>query len=171
MKREISILFTIFLSVAFFLTACSSKKEDLPLLKQGSKAPDFVLTDLNGKAVNFKKDFEGKKVFLNFWASWCASCKEEMKALEKAYRAGGDRGFNVMGINVYQDKENVEKFVQELGLTFPILLDREGEVAKAYNVFGIPVSYVIEPSGIVKEKYLGGLSQEQLKEIIDNIFS
>lgn len=164
MKREISIFLTIL--VAFFLTACSSKKGDLPLLKQGSKAPDFVLTDLNGKVVNFKKDFYGKKVLLNFWASWCASCKEEMKALEEAYKASRDKGFNVIGINVYQDKEEVERFVHELGLTFPILLDREGDVAEAYNVFGIPVSYLIDSSGIVKEKYLGGLSQEELKEII-----
>jgi len=82
-----------------------------------------------------------------------------------------DKGFNVVSINVYQDKDLVKDFAQELDLTFPVLLDKEGEVAEIYYVYGIPVSYVIDGSGLINDKHIGGLAEEEIMALIERHWS
>jgi peroxiredoxin len=137
----------------------------------GTPAPDFTLLDLNDKEVTFKKDFDGEKTLLLFWATSCVNCKEEMRILEKVYKESKNKGFKVVSVNVYQDKDLVMDFAQELDLTFPVLLDKEGDVAEVYYVYGIPVSYVINGSGVINDKHIGGLAEEEVLALIEKHWS
>lgn len=118
-------------------------------------APDFVLKDLNGKAIKLS-DFRGKVVLLNFWATWCDVCVEEMDGLNKVYRDMKTKGFVVIAVSIDQSKKSVSDFVKFKGLEFPVLLDPEKEVYfDKYAVFGLPTSFLIDKKGNIRERYIG----------------
>jgi peroxiredoxin len=117
-------------------------------------APDFTLEDLSGKRVGLKQ-FRGKVVFLNFWATWCIPCREEMPAMEKLHRELRDEGLEVVAVNFKESNQQVRKFFGELGLTFIALLDKEGEVSKEYGVWSLPLSYFIDRRGEFVGKAMG----------------
>ncbi len=121
----------------------------------GQPAPDFTLPDLAGKRVRLQ-DLRGRKaVVINFWATWCVPCREEMPTLERLARARRD-SLEVLGVSVdVVDKEKVRAFVKELGLTFPILLDPDGVAGKPYRIRALPTSYVIDRLGIVRYREVG----------------
>src|SRR6201984_3847715 len=98
-------------------------------MKEIAPTPDFTLTNLEGKKVSLK-DFRGETVFLNFWATWCVPCREEMPAMEKLYQEYKDSNFVVLAINVKDRKQEAITFIKELKLTYPIALDPEAEVAQ-----------------------------------------
>jgi peroxiredoxin len=121
----------------------------------GQPAPDFTLPDLAGKPVRLA-GFRGQKtVLLNFWATWCVPCREEMPTLERLSRER--RGsLVVLGINVdVVGKDKVQAFVRELGLTFPILLDPETVVGKRYRVRALPTSFLIDRDGVLRHREVG----------------
>lgn len=121
----------------------------------GFLAPDFTLPDLNGKRVKLS-DFRGKKaVFLDFWASWCASCQEEMPTMEKLYREFKARGLEIVAISVDRNRADVAKFAKTHGITFLILLDPSFKMADAYRVTGIPTHYFIDKTGVIKSRRVG----------------
>ena len=121
----------------------------------GLLAPDFTLPDLTGKRVKLS-DFRGKKaVFLNFWASWCLSCQEEMPTMEKLYQQFKTRGLEIVAVSIDRDKSAVARFVEMHDVTFPILLDPDGQVAQAYRVTGIPTHYFIDKKGVVRSREVG----------------
>jgi thiol-disulfide isomerase/thioredoxin len=94
-------------------------------------------------------------VLLNFWATWCAPCREEMPALETLARELGPRGFTVVGVNFKESKREVEAFVKEHGLGFPMLLDGEGRASERYQVFALPVTFLVDRRGMVVGTVLG----------------
>ena len=110
------------------------------------RAPDFTLQDLSGKRSSLK-DFRGKVVFLNFWATWCIPCRDEMPQMEKLHREFKDQGLEVVAVNFREDKQTVKKFVAELGLTFRILLDSDGNVSNDYGAWSLPLSYFVDRKG------------------------
>lgn len=110
------------------------------------RAPDFSLEDLSGKRLGLK-DLRGKVVFINFWATWCVPCRQEMPAMEKLYRELKDRGLEIVAINVKENKPEVRRFFDELGLTFTSLLDKDGKVAEEYGAWAIPLSYFVNRKG------------------------
>ncbi len=111
-------------------------------------AEEFELADLrNGNRA--LSDFSGQLVLLNFWATWCPLCVEEMPSLQNLHAALEDDAFSVVAVNVQEDHARVNAFVQELGLDFPVLLDRNGATARRYAVRGMPSSYLIAPDGRV----------------------
>ena len=121
----------------------------------GQPAPDFTLPDLAGKPVHLA-GFRGQKaVLLNFWATWCVPCREEMPTLERLSRER--RGsLVVLGISVDAvGRDKVQAFVRELGLTFPILLDPETVVGKRYRVRALPTSFLIDRDGVVRHREVG----------------
>ncbi len=122
------------------------KKLRIEMPGKQKPAPEFVLNDLSGKAITLKS-LRGKVVFLNFWATWCNPCRREMPALEKLHREFRDRGLEIVGVNVREGKDDIRRFLQELGLTFTVLLDKDGEVSDQYGVWGLPVSYIISRKG------------------------
>lgn len=117
-------------------------------------APDFTLEDLSGRRVSLEQ-FRGRVVFLNFWATWCVPCREEMPAMEKLYRELRDDGLDVVAVNFKESNQQVRKFFDELGLTFTALLDRDGTVSQEYGVWSLPLSYFIDRKGEFVGKAIG----------------
>ena len=124
--------------------------------RRGSYAPDFQLKDLNGNKV-LLKDFRGKVVLLNFWASWCPACREEMPSLEVIYKDYKDKGFEILAIDIMEDRKMVETFMEKMGLSFAALLDSDGKVSNDYRVVAIPTTFVIDRRGIIQRVFIGAV--------------
>ena len=110
------------------------------------RAPEFALEDLSGKRLSLK-ELRGKVVFLNFWATWCVPCRQEMPTMERLQRKLKEQGLEVVAINVRESRKEVRKFFDELGLTFISLLDKDGKVSEEYGAWAIPLSYFINRKG------------------------
>jgi peroxiredoxin len=121
---------------------------DLDLIRVGrpGPAPDFTVPRLGAASVGLK-ELRGRLVFLNFWATWCLPCKEEMPAMERLYQRYKSRGLVVVGISVDRNGPAVEPFVKRLGLTFPIGLDPDMAVADRYRVRALPSTFLIGRNG------------------------
>jgi thiol-disulfide isomerase/thioredoxin len=126
----------------------------LQALKERDTAPDFTLSDPNGRKVSIK-DFRGKVVFLNFWATWCESCRDEMPSMERLYREFKGQGLEIVAVNVKEKQPQAMAFYKKLLLSYPVLLDAEGEVGQLYGAFGLPVTYLIDRKGIVLARLWG----------------
>lgn len=122
-------------------------------------APAFSLSDLAGKTVQLKT-FRGTLVFLNFFATWCGPCREEMPGMERLFRAHHDKGFVVLAVNMDEGAKTVRPFVQQLKLSFPILLDPQGAVTRDYGVRALPVSFLIGRDGNIRWRAIGGRDWE-----------
>jgi peroxiredoxin len=131
----------------------------------GKYAPDFELVDTEGNARKLS-DFRRKAVILNFWASWCPPCRQEMPEFQKIYDKGD---IVVIGVNLQEDRENVVKFAQKNSLSFPLLLDPEGKAKALYNVFTQPVTYFIDKDGRITDKKFGALTSEEINEKINSL--
>jgi peroxiredoxin len=134
-------------AVAVLLAACGS-----PV---GSRqAPAIVLPDPSGKIVSLES-FRGKPVLVNFWATWCPSCREEMPALEDLFRRSGEK-FSIIGVSLDDDPKTVPPFARKYGLTFPLpIADRK--VALAYAVRDLPATYLIDADGRIVRRWVGAL--------------
>jgi len=118
------------------------------------KATDFTLENLEGVKVSLK-DFKGKAVFLNFWATWCGPCQWEMPAMEKLWQKFKNDKFVIIAVNIREGKEMVKSFMKEKGYTFPVLLDSKGEVARTYGIRAIPTTFLIDVEGKIMGKAIG----------------
>lgn len=132
----------------------------LALPEQGNRAPDFILQDLTGRDVRLS-DFRGRPVIINFWATWCPPCKEEMPRIQKFYRRFADR-IVVLGIDVGESRDQVKRFVEKAGFAWTFLLDTDTKVTERYAVFAIPTTFFLDSKGVIHAKYLGPLSEAQL---------
>ena len=128
---------------------------------QGSPAPAFVVWTLDGRETRLS-DFKGKTVVLNVWATWCGYCQAEMPELEAAYRDYRDQGLVVLGVNARESQDLVRRYVNELGITFPILLDTNGSISHAYRVQALPTTFFIDADGIIRGQMVGQLTKETL---------
>ena len=134
-----------------------------PALRVGDRAPEFALADLNGEPVRLA-DYVGRPVLVNFWASWCLPCREEFPILAEALEAHAGIGLAVIGI-VYRDRsEAARAFGDQLGATWPLVMDPGERVARAYGVFGPPESWLVGPDGIVVSRHIGPFTAEELAE-------
>ena len=142
------------LAVAFGVVWMQSSKYEP--LTVGKPAPDFNLPDLNDKTVRLS-DYRGKVVFLNFWATWCKPCREEMPSMEMLYKNFEGDGFVVLAVSIDRvtTKKDIPPFVKSMNLTFPILVDSWGQTDKRYKLMGVPETYIIDQQGILREKVIG----------------
>ena len=156
----------------------------LPLLAEGGAAPRSSLwqrvrrwwepaaIDGAGKKVSLT-DFRGKLVMLNFWASWCVPCREEMPQMERLYQEYKARGFVILAVNVKDNRDDALKFVQETKFTYPALFDPEGEVGLLYGAWGLPTTYLIGPKGegLARiwgpAKWDGAGAKQLIKDLLD----
>ena len=133
-----------------------------PSPREGFLAPDFTLDTLDGNTVTLS-ELRGNVVVVNFWATWCLPCRAETPALEKSYEQYKDSGVVVLGVNLTdQDSiSEVESFVQEFRLTYPILLDRDGTVSNTlYQIRGLPTTFFVNREGIIRTAVVGGPMSE-----------
>jgi len=119
----------------------------------GDSAPSFRISAENGKTFT-SKDFGGKVLVLNFWASWCAPCVEEIPSLEAFHRATKDEGVVVLGVSVDANEKLYRQFVKRFGVTFPTARDPESDISYRYGTFQIPETYIIDSKGKVREKII-----------------
>ncbi|WP_321372260.1 TlpA disulfide reductase family protein [uncultured Desulfuromusa sp.] len=149
----------VLLFTAFLLTGCDNSGSEQPVARGGlvgEVAPDFTLTNMQGEEVTLSQ-FRGKVVILNFWATWCPPCREEMPSMERLYRDLESKGLVMLAVNVEENgKEAVTQFLQKRSYSFPILLDSENVAQNTYGVFRFPESFIIDRNGIVIEKIIGG---------------
>lgn len=139
-------------------------------IKKGNKAPDFELLNLNGEPVKLS-DFTDKKVILNYWATWCPPCRAEMPHMEKFYK-DNEKDVVVLAVNLTnteQNRDNVSDFVKDFGLTFPIVMDEEGDVSSTYQVIAYPTSYIIDSQGIIQEVFQGAINYDIMEKAISKI--
>lgn len=117
--------------------------------KRQTTAPDFTVPGLGLPAIRLR-DFKGQVVFLNFWATWCPPCREEMPSMERLYRRFKSRGFTILALSIdSRGEEVVAPFVKSLGLTFPVGLDPRTTVAGEYRMAGLPTSILIDRGGAI----------------------
>lgn len=141
-----------------------------PSTDEGRAAPDFLLRTLDGGDLRFS-DLQGQPVLVNFWASWCTPCREEMPDIVRAYDEYRDDGLVVVAVNLQENEEQVRAFADDFGMEFRIAFDRTGQVADAWRiggpVEGIPSSYFIDGRGIVQKRVFGPLTEKSLTEHIE----
>jgi peroxiredoxin len=136
----------------------------LPLV--GGPAPEITLTNLQGQEIRLS-DLRGKVVLLNFWATWCKPCKEEMPAMQASYDNLREQGFVVLAVNELEDTEKVIEHVRKHGHTFPVVMDHDNVVANHYGVVGLPASFLVDRQGIVREKIFGSLlTEERIADLV-----
>jgi thiol-disulfide isomerase/thioredoxin len=133
----------------------------------GFAAGDFSLLALTGESVRLG-DYLGKPVIINFWATWCAPCELEMPLFQEYYDKYAP-DLQVLAVNFNEPVEDIQPFVDRLGMTFPVLLDPDGKVGKLYRVHALPVTYFIDRQGSVQGMYLGTLSKAKFEEFLTKI--
>lgn len=131
----------------------SAKYEPLVV---GKEAPDFTLTDLNENPHRLS-DFRGKVVFLNFWATWCAPCREEMPSMEVLHKNFEKDGLVILAVSIDRvtTAKDIPPFVKGMNLTFPVLIDSWGKTDKPYKRMGVPETFIIDQQGIIREIIIG----------------
>jgi peroxiredoxin len=133
--------------------------------KQGPPAPNFTLQGLDGRMVSLS-DYKGKVVFLNIWATWCPPCITETPSIDKLHKIFEDEDFALLAVSIDEGgKKVVENFMKKKKLSFPVLLDPEGSVARLYRTTGVPESFIIRKDGTVDSKVEGAIDWTSPKVI------
>ena len=146
------ILTVALLAPALFAASALAHKEAYSKLgavypRRVKEAPKFSLKDLNGKTVQLK-DLRGKPVLLNFWATWCQACKEELPSMQRLHEMMKDEGVQVIAVSIDRaDPEKVREYIDHYKVTFPVLLDPDQETRRRYFIMGLPTSYLIDAEG------------------------
>lgn len=159
MKKHYLVPIIILLSLATLLAACdrSTKEPATPTNKAiGNPAPDFVLKDTKGKTWRLS-ELKGKVVFVHFWATWCPPCRGELPAIQTLSPALPQEAFQVLAILSNDQAEVAEKFAGGIGFAAPILLDPENRAAQAYGLTGVPETYIVDKTGVLREAIIGAM--------------
>ncbi|CAH0182096.1 Thiol-disulfide oxidoreductase ResA [Peribacillus sp. Bi96] len=137
-------------------------------LRKGSDAPNFVLTDMEGKAHKLS-DYKGKGVFLNFWGTYCKPCEYEMPYMQNQYKNFKDQGVEILAVNVGESNYAVNNFITKHDLTFPVMIDKGREVENAYRVDILPVTFLVDKEGKVIDIITGALTEESIQKHMERI--
>lgn len=137
----------------------------LPTLN--APAPNFELKDISDE-IHSLDEYRGKPVLLNFWATWCAPCRIEMPVFQNSFE-DHEGDLSVITINNSESKEDVQAFVDELGLTFDFLLDPEAEIQQLYQISGYPTTFIIDSDGVIRVRHIGLITDDQLDRYLSDI--
>ena len=132
-----------------------------------SLAPDFELYNLDGETVKLS-NLRGKIVLINFWATWCEPCKVEMPLFEERYQITGS-DLEILAVNFDEPEQEVRQFVDEFGLSFPVLLDPGAEVQNLYRIRGYPTTFVVNEEGIIQYHHIGLFTEDQLDQYLGQL--
>jgi peroxiredoxin len=145
----------VFIAIATLLAATETnpaemaellRKLDLSTYARATRPPEFNARTVDGRTVSLTS-LQSNVAILNFWATWCKECLEEMPAFEQLHRKFADQGLTVLGINAREGTSAIQKYRKELSLTFPLILDSKGEINGAYGVVGLPTTFVVGRHG------------------------
>jgi DsbE subfamily thiol:disulfide oxidoreductase len=157
LKPKSVILIAVFI-VAIAIILFSVKREETPKTQAvvvGLNAPEFSLSDPSGKTYTLS-ELKGSVVFINFWATWCPPCIEEMPSIQNLYNGFKDRKeFRMVTILYKDDYEKAMAYMKQNNYALPVLIDREGKSAKAYGVTGVPETYIVDKQGVLRQKVIG----------------
>jgi len=167
MSQALKVILLLILASGILATGCSAPTE-VPEI--GKLALDFQLTDIDGQFISLS-GFQGEPVLLNFWATWCGPCRVEMPYIQEVNNRRSEHGVVVLSINIGESLTRVEEFMRDYNLSFPVLLDFEGNVAERYNVGAIPTTYFIDSDGIIRDMQIGAFSSVAEIEDILNMIS
>lgn len=146
-------MYAVLLLAVFAAVGCSKQAEKAAV--EGNYAPDFTLKDLNGQSVQLSS-LKGKVVLVNFWATWCPPCREEIPSMMKLNQAMQGKPFQMLAISIDEGgKEAVEGYFKKNGVSLPTLLDTDGEVSKRYGTTGVPETFVLNAKGLIVKKVIG----------------
>jgi peroxiredoxin len=146
------------------LPGCSPKEAKQPAM-EGNTAPDFVLKDLSGKEIKLSS-LRGKVVVLNFWATWCPPCREEVPSMMRLNRAMAGKPFQMLAVSEDEGgKETIEKYFSTSGTMLPALLDTGQKVGQRYGLTGVPETFVIDTKGVILKKIIGAMDWSDPKVI------
>ncbi|WP_185806871.1 peroxiredoxin family protein [Bacillus salinus] len=159
-----SLLFLIIVGAGLFVAL--SPKEAVTGTTVGTKAQDFELQTLDGKLVKLS-DYQGKKVLLNFWATWCPPCKVEIPEMIRFYEENQE-DIEILAVNL-DPKSDVKAFANDYSMNFPILLDEGSRVQRMYQVLTIPTSYFIDTNGVIQIKHTGPLSEGDMEKYTEKL--
>lgn len=160
MKGLKSALLGVFLGI---IAASSLAASDLA----GQVAPDFVLKSATGENLRLS-EYRGDVVMINFWATWCGPCRQEMPLLNELFNRYQRVGFHLLGVNIDDDSRRAMQMVEDLGVSFPVLFDETKEVSKLYQVEAMPVTVIVDREGVVRYVHHGykpGYEEHYLTEI------
>lgn len=161
------ILAVLALAVGYTLYANMNKDKNHKI-EIGKPAPDFALVDMQGNKHRLS-DYKGQGVFLNFWATWCKPCEREMPYIENQYQQFKDKGVQVLAVNSEESELVVNKFIERKGLNFPVLIDEDGQVQAAYGINPLPITFLIDKEGNVVKSFTGELTEETIREFMEQI--
>ena len=133
----------------------------------GQPAPDFALRSSTGENLRLS-EYRGDVVMINFWATWCGPCRQEMPLLDQLYTRYERVGFNLLGVNIDDDSSRAMDMISELGVSFPVLFDDRKEVSKLYDVDAMPVTVIVDREGTVRfvhQGYKPGYEEQYLDQV------
>jgi peroxiredoxin len=157
------------LALGLFLILLTGCGDAPPPPRNGEPAPGFELPRLDGAPFAFPAEIRGQVTAVRFWADWCPFCESEMRDIEPVYRAYRDRGLTVLAVNVRQDRETAARFVEGLGVSYEVLLDEQGDVARAYGVIGLPTTFFVDREGRLATRILGESTPEVFERIVGEL--
>jgi len=170
---KLIVVLLMLLSLGLAACAGSSTESKSPApqgINKGNQARDFALESLGGSQVSLS-DFQGDVVLVNFWATWCAPCRAEIPDFEQVYQNHSDEGFVILGVNEQETPQVIEPFVQELGMTYPVLLDKQGQVMSEYRTLGLPTSLLVDRDGVIQVRHTGTMTAAQLESHLRKLLS
>jgi peroxiredoxin len=126
---------------------------EVRVINAGDMAPDFKIVSDSGRTYT-RSDFGGKLLVLNFWASWCAPCVQEVPSLDALQRTMATEGVVVLGVSIDSNPKRYQQFLQRFRVNFPTARDPDANISSSYGTFQIPETYIIDSKGIVREKII-----------------
>jgi len=146
----------------------SATKEKIEVLGIGDEAPNFKLVDLDGEEHRLS-DYKGQGVFLNFWGTWCKPCAKEMPAMDRQYEVFKDQGVQTLAVNIAQSDFEVQRFTDQYGLDFPVVIDKTKSVMEAYNINPLPTTMLINSEGKIEKIITGEMTEQDIASFMELI--
>ena len=163
-RQQWTLIAGVVMTAIFGVALAIKLRPQLDLLEIGSKAPGFDAMDLRSNRPVTVDDYRGKVVLLNIWATWCPPCRDEMPSMERLHKKLAGTDFRIAAVSVDGDvfypaeqkgPTEIMAFAGQLGLTFDILHDQSGAIRRAYDIFGVPESFVIDRDGVIVKRIIG----------------
>ncbi len=173
-RQKFTVLMLSLLVGIFFIAGCENiaGPKKIKRMEIGKPAPDFVLQDAAGKTWKLSS-LKGKVVFINFWATWCKPCRDEIPSMEALNKTMTGQPFQMLSIVFNDDLDLANSFALRLGATFPVLANPDPELTEAYMITGVPETFLIDAQGILRHKFIGPYDWNtwEMKNVVQNLFS